>query len=169
MKRGRGDRGRWLVFLLAVIGACQPVGGAPTITGEIDDNAIRLAQSSAPAAARLELTNVGATPCDLVPMLTAVPAGALPVIDGRVVMSLSGSDDVAAPMEAYIELNGEPVDRGEGGLMTDQGWITRVNPGDVVLLDVGLQGAPERADRIVVCNGPGDYEAGRYATLAFER
>lgn len=157
------------VFLVATLtGACQPTG-APTIRGEIDDVAIRLDQPSAPHAARLELTNVGDRPCDLVPMLSALPAGALPVSNGRVEMSLSGDEAAVAPMEAYIELNGKPVVRGDGGLLTELGWITRIDPGDVVMLDVGLQGTPERADRIVVCNGPGDYEAGRYAVLAFDR
>ena len=84
-------------------------------------------------------------------------------------MSLGGDEAAVAPMEAYVELNGKPVERGDGGLLTDQGWITRIDPGDVVMLDVGLEGTPDRADRIVVCNGPGDYEAGRYAVLAFDR
>ena len=84
-------------------------------------------------------------------------------------MSLSGDETAVASMEAYIELIGKPVERGDGGLLTEQGWITRIDPGDVVMLDVGLQGTPDRADRIVVCNGPGDYEARRYAVLAFDQ
>jgi hypothetical protein len=71
-------------------------------------------------------------------------------------------------MEAYIELNGEPVER-PGGEMTDRGWVTTVEPGDVVMLDVGLKGVPESERRIVACNAPGDYEAGRYAVLDFDR
>ena len=151
----------------AMIG-CQMLAAPATITGEIDDTEIRLAQDSAPAAVRLELTNVGSNPCELVPMLTVLPPEALPVVDGRVVMTLSGDDDRPAPMEAYVELNGEPVGR-EGGSMTEQGWVTRVNPGDEVMLDIGLKGIPDRSERIVVCNGPGDYESGRYAVVAFDR
>jgi hypothetical protein len=90
------------------------------------------------------------------------------VVDGRVVMTLSGNEDRPEPMEAYVELNGELVVR-EGGSMTEQGWMTRVNPGDEVMLDIGLEGIPHRSERIVVCNGPRDYAAGRYAVVAFDR
>ena len=162
--------GRVAVLLLvaaALIG-CQMVAAPDPITGEIDDTEIRLAQDRAPAEVRLELTNVGSTPCELVPMLTVLPPDALPVVDGRVVMSLSGDDDRPGPMETYVELNGEPVAR-EGGTMTEQGWVTRVNPGDRVMLDIGLKGIPDRSERIVVCNGRGDYETGRYAVVAFDR
>jgi hypothetical protein len=162
--------GRAAVLLLvsaAMIG-CQQLAAPHQITGEIDDTEIRLAQDRAPAAVRLELTNIGSTPCELVPMLSVLAHDALPVVDGRVVMSLSGDDDRPAPMEAYVELNGERVDR-EGGTMTEQGWVTRVNPGDEVMLDIGLQGIPDRSERIVVCNGRGDYETGRYAVVAFDR
>jgi hypothetical protein len=79
---------------------------------------------------------------------------------------------VSQPIQALSgstrRLHGEPVDR-PGGLLTDQGWITNVNPGDVVVLDVGLKGIPDRWERIIACNGPGDYGAGRYAVLAFDR
>ena len=162
--------GRVAVLLLvsaAMIG-CQMLASPQTITGEIDDTAIRLAQDSGPAAVRLELTHVGSTPCELVPMLTPLPPEELPVVDGRVVMTLSGDDDRPAPMEAYVELNGEPFAR--EGMMTEQGWVTRVHPGDEVMLDIGLQGIPpDRSERIVVCNGRGDYETGRYAVVAFDR
>jgi hypothetical protein len=166
----RAGVGRVAVLLLvsaAMIG-CQMLAAPDPITGEIDDTEIRLAQDHAPAAVRLELTNVGSTPCELVPMLTVLTPDALPVVDGRVVMTLSGDDDRPAPMEAYVDLNGEPVDR-LGGLMTERGWVTRVDPGDEVMLDIGLQGIPDRAERIVVCNGRGDYETGRYAVVAFDR
>jgi hypothetical protein len=169
-RRLRVDAGRVAVLLLASAGmiGCQMLASPETITGEIDDTEIRLSQERAPAAVRLELTHVGSTPCELVPMLTALPPEALPVVDGRVVMTLSGDDDRPGPMEAYVELNGEPVAR-EGGLMTEQGWVTRVNPGDEVMLDIGLQGIPDRSERIVVCNGRGEYETGRYAVVAFDR
>ena len=166
----RRAAGRIAVLLLAstaMIG-CQMFASPEVITGEIDDTQIRLAQDSGPASVRLELMNVGSTPCELVPMLTVLPPDALPVIDGRVVMTLSGNDDRPEPMEAYVELNGEVVVR-EGGSMTEQGWVTRVNPGDEVMLDIGLEGIPDRSERIVVCNGRGDYEAGRYAVVAFDR
>jgi hypothetical protein len=155
-----------LLLLCLSVGACQPT--PPTIQGEIDDARIRLGQDRAPAAARVELRNVGAKACDLVPVLSALPEHALPVSDGRVQLSLSGDDDASAPMEAYVELNGEPVERPAGDF-GDQGWITRVNPGDTVLLDVGLKGVPDAAERFLICNGRGDYEAGRYAVLGYER
>ena len=37
------------------------------------------------------------------------------------------------------------------------------------MLDIGLQGIPDRSERIVVCNGRGDHENGRYAVVAFDR
>ena len=56
--------GRVAVLLLVSAGmmGCQMLASPETITGEIDDTEIRLAQDSAPAAVRLELTNVGSTP-----------------------------------------------------------------------------------------------------------
>jgi hypothetical protein len=62
--------GRVAVLLLASIAmmGCQMLASPEVITGEIDDTQIRLAQDSGPAAVRLELTNVGSTPCELVPI-----------------------------------------------------------------------------------------------------
>jgi len=156
------------LLLLLWIGLTGCQAAVPTIHGEIHDTQIRLTQDRAPAAARVELTNLGAKACELVPVLSSLPARSLPVADGRVQLSLSGADDAAAPMEAYVELNGEPVDR-PGGLLTEQGWVTRVDPGDTVLLDVGLERIPDAWERFLICNGPGDYEAGRYAVLGFDR
>ena len=147
-RRLRVDAGRVAALLLASAGmiGCQMLASPETNTGEIDDTEIRLALDSAPAAVRLELRHVGSTPCELVPMLTALPPEELPVVDGRVVMTLSGDDDRPGPMEAYVELNGEPVAR-EGGLMTEQGWVTRIDPGDKVMLDeIFLQARERMAD-----------------------
>jgi hypothetical protein len=158
-----------LLLVSAAMMGCQMLAAPESMTGEIDDTEIRLSQDTASASVRLELTNVGSIPCQLVPMLTVLPPEALPVLDGRVVMTLSGDDDRPAPMEAYVELNDEPIVDREGGTMTEQGWVTLVNPGDEVMLEFGLEGIPDRSERIVACNGRGDYEAGRYAVVAFDR
>lgn len=157
--------GAMALLWVLLVGCQAPV---PTIQGEIDDDRIRLARDRAPAAARVELRNVGMRACELVPVLSSLPERALPVADGRVQLSLSGDANVAAPMEAYVELNGEPVDR-PGGELGEDGWITHVDPGDTVVLDVGLKGVPDAEERFLICNGPGDYEVGRYAVLGFER
>jgi hypothetical protein len=34
---------------------------------------------------------------------------------------------------------------------------------------MALEGAPKTDDRIILCNGVGDYSAGRYAALRFQR
>jgi hypothetical protein len=156
-----------IVFLALLLGACASFGSEPTIGGEIDDHEIRLERSSGPPSVWLELENVGAAPCALVPMLAAMPVDSLPVSNGRVVMGMSGDPAIPYPFEAYAELNGEPVER--DAEMTDEGWVTLVNPGDVVRLQLALTGVPDAEERLVVCNGAGDYAAGRFAVLDWER
>jgi hypothetical protein len=34
---------------------------------------------------------------------------------------------------------------------------------------MALEGTPKTEDRIILCNGAGDYEHGRYAVLRFDR
>jgi hypothetical protein len=157
-----------IMFLALLLAACGSIGSEPTIGGEIDDAEIRLERSSGPPSVWLELENVGAAPCALVPMLAAMPPDALPVGNGRVVMGTSGDPAIPYPLEAYVELNGEPVQRGDGE-MTDEGWVTVVEPGDVVRLQLAFTGVSEVGERLVLCNGVGDYEAGRFAVLDWER
>lgn len=52
---------------------------------------------------------------------------------------------------AYAELNGDAVER--DGTMTDEGWVTVV----VVRLQFRLDGVPDAKERLVVCNGTGEY------------
>ena len=155
---------------MVTLAACQGFGSPtpPTIRGEIDDAAIRLQQARGPVDVWVELTNVGTRPCDLVGALSQVPPDAMPVVDGRVVMSLGGEPDAVVPLETIVEINGQPVVRADGGVMTDEGWISVVHPGDVARIQIGFEARPDVGERVLICNGAGDYEAGRYAVLAFE-
>jgi hypothetical protein len=78
---------------------------------------------------------------------------------------MSGDPTIPYPMGASVELNGERA----AGLMSEQDWATVVNPGHRIRLQLALKGAPDEEERVVICNGVGDYEAGRYAVIAFER
>ena len=148
----------WLAAALVALIGCD----APTIRGEIDDAEIRLEREQSPASIWLELANVGTQPCELVVLLSPLPADALPVDEGRVVTSLSGAADAIIPIESYVELDGAP-------LVRDAGGAAIIRPGDRVRVQVGFKGTPDVGVLVIVCNGPGDYEAGRYAVLAFER
>lgn len=146
----------------ALIAAC---GSSPNeaTTGEIDDTAIRLSADTAPADAWLDLENVGTKVCPLIAVLASEP-DALPIDGQQVVTALDSG--AAEPIETYVEVNGTPVDRGE---VTDEGWVTDVAPGDRVRLQIAFEGIPDAGERVVLCNGAGDYAAGRFAVLRFER
>ncbi len=133
--------------------AIGPTAGAPSaggpITGKIDDRAITLTSDHGGQTVRLELHNIGTTPCDLVIVLTSLPAGALPVKDGRVDVPEDGSG---------------PVRNMSGGEFPDE-----LQPGAAQTVDLGLESIPATDDRVVLCNGVGDYKAGRFAFLRFDR
>lgn len=99
---------------------------------------------------------------------TATHTEAIPVENGRAVMSLSGDPSLPTPLEAYVELNGEAVVRGDG-VMTETGWVTTVAPGETVRLQLTFKGIPDVGERVLACNDDGDYAAGRFAVLRFER
>lgn len=148
-----------------LLSACA--GGEPTIAGEIRDDAIVLEQATGPQSVWLHLSNVGATPCDLVVIRTELSPDALPVVGGRVVLGQSsGPHDEAYPMEAYIELDGERAGMADPVL---QGRQAVVEPGQTARVQLALTGLPEREERVIACNAAGDYEAGRYTVLRFAR
>lgn len=150
--------------ITAALAAC--VGPEPTVAGEIRDDRIVLGQETAPQSVWLELTNVGTQPCELVVIRTELPPDELPTRDGRVLHDFSGTG--ASPMEAYVEINGEPVIAGGEGLSVN-GAHAVVAPSEIARIQLALTGVPEREERVIVCNAPGDYEAGRYAILRFDR
>ena len=67
--------------------------------------------------------------------------------DGRVVVDDSG----AGPVRSLAEFPGA------------------VEPGAELPLELALEGTPKTEDRIILCNGVGDYQHGRYAVLRFDR
>jgi hypothetical protein len=123
---------------------------ATPITGEIKDDRISLATDHAGPSVRLELRNVGATPCNLIMVLTDLSADALPVKDGRVVIDENGAGGPVRPANDSIGMG-------------------RSEPGAVFQLEVALVSTPKTEDRIILCNGAGDYEHGRFAILRFDR
>jgi hypothetical protein len=159
-------RGLVVPSLASLLLACAAQTAAPELSGEIDDSALRIDAGSVPANSWLELENVGTEPCALVAMLSPVPANELPIEDGRITMSLSGDPGLPAPVHYYAELNNRPVDRGDG-VMTGEGWVTEVGPGDRVRLQIAFEGPPEGTNLVVACNEPGGFSAGRYADLEF--
>jgi hypothetical protein len=156
-----------LLATALLLAGCGGIASEQTVAGEIDDTEIRLDAGSAAPNVWVELENVGSRPCALVPILAPDPEG-IPVENGRAVMSLSGDPSLPAPLEAYVELNGEAVDRGDG-LMTETGWVTTVAPGDTVRLQLAFSGIPDGGERVLACNDDGGYAAGRFAFLRFER
>ena len=44
-----------------------------------------------------------------------------------------------------------------------------VHPGDVARLQVAFDATPRTDDRVIFCNGAGEYASGRRAALPFER
>lgn len=57
-----------------------------------------------------------------------------------------------------MEVNGQPTGH--------PGVATLIQPGDVALMQLAFSGTPQ-GEAVIVCNGPGEYEAGRYAILAY--
>lgn len=147
---------RVLPLALAIgllVGGC--IGGASTVKGDVRDGGIALETDHAGSAVRFELHNVGTMPCDLVVALTSLPATALPVKDGRVVIVDGDGPGIVRPITTYE--NAPPFTLG------------RIEPGAVFTAEVALEGAPSAEDRVLFCNGDGDYQHGRYAVLRFDR
>lgn len=135
---------------LLIVADC--VGAATAVTGDIKDDGIILITDHAGSSVRLVLHNVGTTPCDLTPVLTSLSPDALPVQDGQVVIDGSG-----APGTVQMAMGGAA------------GYLKRVMPGEAYEVEIALEGAPKTDERIILCNGAGDYARGRYAVLRFDR
>lgn len=149
MKRGL------ISIVAAALGTVSCVGGAVTVEGDIRDDGIMLAKSSAPAQVRYELHNVGLLACEIVVAYTSVPVDRLPVRDGRVVLTDSDAPDAVRPDLTYES----PPDYTLG----------RLNSGETRSWEVALERSPEFGERVILCNAVGDYERGRYTVLRFDR
>jgi hypothetical protein len=134
------------------------IASTRSITGEIRDDAIVLSSPIGAPIIQLELRNVGTKPCDLVVAQTSMPMDSLPVKNGQVVIDAGGVPGAILP-----------EDGGQVGASPDVYTMARVQPGGVFKREMALEGVPKTDDRIILCNGVGDYEAGRYATLRFQR
>lgn len=118
------------------------------VAAEIHDDQVRLVPPTGSERVALTVVNVGQLPCELVVFITddvngPVDPVALPVRDGRV--DFEGTD--------FFEI--EAAEGVEAG-------VPVIQPGEERLLTLGLQGTPV-VTRVVLCNGVGDYERGRYA------
>jgi hypothetical protein len=154
MKIGTADMARVLpvaVATLLLVAACA----AKPIKGEIRDDGITLATDHAGSSVRFDLHNVGTTPCDLVGGLTSLPVAALPVKDDHVVLDESGAPGTVRPITTYES--------------APTFTLGRVKPGAVFQSEVALEGTSKTEDRVILCNGVGDYQYGRYAVLRFDR
>jgi hypothetical protein len=142
-----------LVAALVVAAGC--IGGSSAIKGDIRDDGITLAADHAGSNVRFELHNSGTTACDLAIALTSLPMDALPVKDGRVVIVDGESPGIVRPITTYE--SAPPYTLG------------RVEAGADFRAEIALEGAPKTDDRVLLCNGVGDYQHGRYAVLRFDR
>ena len=141
MRRGRPDRGR------SDRGRSD---GGRSDHGQDRRPRDHLSADHGGQSVRLEFHNLGTMPCDLVIVLTSLPADALPVKDGRVDVPEDGSG---------------PVRNMSGGEFPDE-----LQPGAAQTVDLGLESIPATDDRVVLCNGAGDYQRGRSAaSLRFDR
>jgi len=136
------------VLAAMALAACNSPNASETIAGEIDDAEIRIATDQPPGALWLELENVGTAPCQLYGLLTDHAGDALPVVDGTVALG----EIVEDTYFMGIQVDGSPVP-GQG---------VNLRPGKVARLAIA---GPATAERVVLCNGQGDYEAGRFAVL----
>lgn len=139
----RAGRRRWapavICALLAIAGCASP---STPVTGQITDQSITLSAASAQANTWFELTNTGANPCDLVVIVTQLPPDQLPIVNGMVQLDALGAGTVVDSVDSAVQPG--TLARWQEQLPTD--------PGSVV-----------SGVRIILCNGPGDYQAGRYA------
>ena len=138
---------------LVLLGAC--LGGAVTVSGDIKDDGIALATQRAGANVQIELRNIGTKPCDLVVALTSLTVAALPLKDGQVVIVDGDGPGIVRPITTYE--------------YAPTFILGRIEPGAVFHAEVALEGAPKTDDRVILCNGVGDYQHGRYAVLRFDR
>jgi hypothetical protein len=134
------------------------IASTRSITGEIEDDAIILSSPIGAPVFQLELRNVGTKPCELQLGLTSMPMDALPVKNGRVLIDAGGQPGVIWP-----------EDGGAIGGSPDDYTVAHIKPGGSFKREVAMERAPKTDDRIILCNGVGDYEAGRYAVLRFQR
>lgn len=147
--RWRGDLRLWMIAL-ALIGllviACAAQKTAVRV--EIHDDDIRLEPATGTEDVALTVVNLGNRPCDLVVFITddvngPVDPNVLPVRDGRVDFESTDFHEIEAA--EGVESGGPAVE-----------------PGEQRMLTLGFQGAPI-VTRVVLCNGVGDYDRGRYA------
>lgn len=144
------------------------VSRSSTVTGEIRDTAIVLSADHAGAVVNLELRNVGSEPCDLIVVLTSLPVDALPVESGRVVVYDTAGGVATGPdgeMPAGLPMVGRPTQI--NGVTATFGQP--VGPGDVARFQVAFDSTPRTDNRVIFCNGAGQYAAGRRAVLTFDR
>lgn len=153
------------LLLACVMAACGLGSSAETISGEIRDDVIVLPVDQASHDLWVELQNTGSQPCELLAVLSASPPDRLPTHDGRIQLTRTGDPAEAYPMEAYIEVDGQPWGGAEGG----EGQPASVAPGQTARIQLAQTGIPDAGERVITCNGPGDYEQGRYAALRYER
>lgn len=161
---GRGLQVRWTALVLVVfLASC---GSAPTVNGEIHDDAVVLPADSASHHLWLELRNTGAQPCDLLAILTTLPPDRLPTQAGRIELgsATASPPDDTIPMDAYVEVDGR-----QEGSEAGEGRPTVVAPGQTARMQLAQTGIPDLGERVIACMGSGDYERGRYAVLRYER
>lgn len=156
MGRSAGSFGdlrlRPVIGVTLVLGSIAACSATTTVVGEISDSSISVNNSIPPPDIWVELHSVGSRPCPLAVVLTNADPGALPVEGEQVV--IDGSTVLDILEVAYID-----------GEATAERPVV-VQPGETVRVQIAFEEAIAE-DRVILCNGPGDYEAGRYVALPF--
>lgn len=166
-----------MAIVIAASAGCDFGSEVQAIQGRILDDRVVLDRPSGPPIVWLELDNAGSRPCRLIVATTAFEGDAvfdprqLPVRDGRVrtTEDTTGEptpDEIHAEAP-YAEIDGQPIEPDPGppsGVVVEPGTRIRVQ----LALSLGFGDRPPAgAARILICDDPGDYEAGRYAVLGF--
>ena len=161
--------------ILLIVGCLAAVACAPatsSVGGRIFDDRIELDAAAAPANGWLNLANLGSRACRLMVLDTldaadaSVDPSALQVADGHVVVRTTDSSapGIHAAEELYAEVGGQVLPLQDIQVRP----AVVIEPGVTARVQLALSGTPRNgAVRILVCDNPGDYEAGRYAVLRY--
>jgi hypothetical protein len=156
-----------LAALVVALAAFWWLNRSTNVTGEIRDDAIVLSAAAAGNVVNFELRNAGSQPCQLIVVLTPLAIDALPSQDARVVtydgtavqMGPDGQPPAGVPVVGFpTQINGATASFGQS-----------VQSGEIARFQLAFDRTPRTDERVVLCNGTGQYANGRRASLRFER
>jgi hypothetical protein len=137
-----------LILVAVAFFGCTADPPKTAVRASVDDARVVLQPPRGSEDVVLTIDNMGTRPCPLVVFITddvngPVDPDRLPVADG--VVDFDSGDFHEIEAAEGVEQGGPPIE-----------------PGEQRSLTLGFKGSPI-VTRVVLCNGAGDYEAGRYA------